>query len=180
MPAPSPSPAPSASWRLNVRALAALSALLVAGLGVAVAAWAVQASRGRSILLTQAREIAAKPVDAEIRAREMMLAHMRFAIENRSVYGLVFGDALGEIEEDGVQALGAGYYGCFAAVVGELARAGRLRSPDPHLVSQTLWAGCHGLVALLIVKPEFGWRPIDELTEAMADTLMRGALNRAV
>ena len=128
------------------------------------------------VLLAQAREIAARPVDAEIRTRKMMLAHMRFALENRSVYGVVFGDAQGEIKEDGVQALGAEYYSCFAAVVGELAKAGRLRQTDTHLVAQTLWAGCHGLVALLIVNPDFGWRPIDELTEAMADTLMQGAL----
>jgi hypothetical protein len=32
------------------------------------------------------------------------------------------------------------------------------------------------LVTLLILNPDFGWMPVDELTEAMAETLLAGAL----
>ena len=134
------------------------------------------AANAISVLLGHAREIAARPIDPAIRAREMMAAHMRFALENRSAYAVVFGEAQAEIREGGAHSLGVEYYQCFAGVVGELARQGRLRREHPHAVAQTMWAGCHGLVTLLILNPDFGWMPVDELTEAMTETLMAGAL----
>jgi AcrR family transcriptional regulator len=130
-----------------------------------------------SQLLAQAREIAAEPVDPAIRARQMMAAHMGFALANRSAYSVVFGEAQAEIREGGAHSLGVDYYQCFAAVVGELARQDRLRAGrHPHAVAQIMWAGCHGLVTLLILNPDFGWMPVEELTEAMAETLLAGAL----
>jgi len=127
-------------------------------------------------LLTHAREIAAEPTDAADRAREMMSAHMDFALEHRSAYAVVFGGAQGELTETGVHSLGADYYSCFAGVISELARAGRLRAEHPHLVAQSLWAGCHGLVTLLITNPNFGWMRTEDLTRTLVDTMMNGAL----
>lgn len=129
-----------------------------------------------SVLLAHAREIAAQPIDPALRVRQMMAAHMAFALDNRSAYAVVFGEAQAEIKQGGAHSLGVEYYQCFAAVVAELAKQGRLRNLHPHAVAQVMWAGCHGLVTLLILNPDFGWKPADELVETMAETLMSGAL----
>jgi AcrR family transcriptional regulator len=53
--------------------------------------------------------------------------------------------------------------------------AGKFRGPDTELISQTLWAGVHGVTSLLITKNEgFPWVPKDQLIESVVETLVRG------
>jgi hypothetical protein len=50
---------------------------------------------------------------------------------------------------------------------------------DVDLMSQTMWAGVHGVVSLQIAKcndPWVDWRPIQKRIEAMLDTLLAGML----
>jgi hypothetical protein len=47
------------------------------------------------------------------------------------------------------------------------------------LVSQTLWAGVHGVISLNIAKskdPWVDWRPVRERAETMLDVALRGLL----
>ncbi len=55
--------------------------------------------------------------------------------------------------------------------------AGRLKSGDVELISQTLWAGCHGVTALLITVEDdcFPWVDHQKLIHSMVDTLVDGA-----
>jgi AcrR family transcriptional regulator len=57
--------------------------------------------------------------------------------------------------------------------------AGRFREElqDAELISQTLWASVHGVIALNIAKcsdPWVDWRPLDERAEMMLDVTLRG------
>ena len=65
-------------------------------------------------------------------------------------------------------------YAAYAGVVKEIAADGRLRSGDADTAAQALWAGCHGLVALMITRPNVDWAPADELTSLLLEGLLHG------
>jgi hypothetical protein len=60
-------------------------------------------------------------------------------------------------------------------VVTDVAAEGHLRG-DPKTAAQTLWAGIHGVVSLMITKPYFDWVGREALTRSMIDTLIAGLL----
>jgi AcrR family transcriptional regulator len=59
------------------------------------------------------------------------------------------------------------------------ARCFREELLDPELISQTLWAGIHGVISLNIAKckdPWVDWRSLNERAEMMLDVTLRGLL----
>jgi AcrR family transcriptional regulator len=69
----------------------------------------------------------------------------------------------------------------FAAMEGRIAEglaSGALRSASgsAHGSAQALWAAIHGLVALLLAYPDFGWVPLDELITVHTDMLLDGLI----
>jgi hypothetical protein len=48
--------------------------------------------------------------------------------------------------------------------------AGRIPQRDPELAAMVLWAGVHGIAALLISLPEFPWPPRAKMVRAMIDS----------
>jgi len=122
-------------------------------------------------------EISARPIDPVVRVRMMLDAYMDFALQNSNAYQLVFCAHIGMISEAKAEAameLGDRCFEKFSAVVAEIAASGRLRTGSAKSAAQTLWAGCHGLVALLITKPDFDWAPSEELRRVMLDGLLHG------
>ncbi|MBS1853706.1 MAG: TetR/AcrR family transcriptional regulator [Acidobacteria bacterium] len=58
----------------------------------------------------------------------------------------------------------------------------RAELSDADLISQTLWAGVHGVISLQIAKCNDGWvdwRPMPERSETMLDVMLRGLLKEA-
>ena len=129
-------------------------------------------------LLTINTELSAQPIDAVSRVRLMLDAYMSFALENPNAYLLVFcAPATGAISlerQAATQGLGERCFEKFAGVVHEIAADGRLRTGTAQSAAQALWAGCHGLVSLLIVKSGFHWAPAAELQAVMLDSLLYG------
>ena len=64
----------------------------------------------------------------------------------------------------------------FLSIVSDFHALGLSASGDLMLTAQTLWAGLHGLVALLIARPAFSWVERDLLIAAHVRMLRRGAL----
>ncbi len=64
----------------------------------------------------------------------------------------------------------------FRDMIGEYQSAGLTVLDDTLLITQTLWAGLHGLVSLLIARPEFPWIEREALINAHIAMLRRGAL----
>lgn len=68
----------------------------------------------------------------------------------------------------------------FRDIVGEYQAAGLTVLDDAQLATQTLWAGLHGLVSLLIARAEFPWVERETLIAAHIAMLRRGALKSAL
>lgn len=117
-----------------------------------------------------------RPIPAGEKVRAILEAYMKFGFENPNAYRLVFLTRPQEAQEGAesvAQRLGKEVYDRFEACVTQLAEEGRLKT-DPKVAGQTLWAGCHGIVALVITKPYFDWAPRSALAQTMLDTLFEG------
>jgi len=131
-------------------------------------------------LIAQNDAIAAKTRDPLDRVREMLDAYMQFGLDNPNAYQLVFATPPGALSEEKVAAmyaLGKRCYEPFREAVEAIGAAGRLRCADVDLVGETLWAGTHGLVSLLLTQPRFDWTATPQKMKAqMLDSLFNGLL----
>jgi AcrR family transcriptional regulator len=118
------------------------------------------------------------------RIRQCCRKYAQFALAYPNHYRLTFMTPLPlePTEEELQQKKGTPEYDAYALVqllVTMAAQEGALREPHPDidLMTQTLWAGIHGVIALEIV---FGcdkwtpWKPLPERTEAMINALGYG------
>ena len=130
-------------------------------------------------VLTQSEAIAAGPGDAKERVRRVLLAHMQFALKNKTAYEVVFCDGARAISKHKgrTRELCERYYRVVADLVVELNKAGRLKHGSAHGVAQVLWTGCHGLVNYLITNPAFGYVEVDELLLLMVEGLVGGLID---
>lgn len=129
-------------------------------------------------LLERNSEIASKPMDAANRVKLMLDSYMRWGLDHPNAYELVFSNvrhiSAVMVDEATTADLGAQCYEIFSGVVREIAAEGRLRTGTADSAAQALWASCHGVVALMVNRPNFGWAPTDELLEVTLDGLMYG------
>ncbi len=128
-------------------------------------------------LLERNRAIAVKPVDAVVRVRMMLEAYMRWGLAHPNAYHLVYCAprpvSAGEWPEETVR-LSSESYEIFSGVVREIAAAGRLRTGTQDSATLALWMSCHGVVALLIARPDYELVPAEELIKTTLDGLMHG------
>lgn len=130
-------------------------------------------------LLALNNEIAALPLSPVERARLMLRAYVEFALRNPNAYRLIFctpapSSATGRAPFG--KDIGMRSAERFLGVVREIAAEGRLKTGDPKAVHQALWAACHGLVSLLITRPDMDWASSSELTMVLVDGLLFGLI----
>jgi AcrR family transcriptional regulator len=135
------------------------------------------------LALAKQFEKIARETDPVARIRKTGEAYARFGLEHPNHYKLMFmtphppypatesPNEKGNPEEDA--------YAFLVTSVAEAIGQGRFRKElkDPHLVSQVVWSGVHGIVALEIAKCNddwIDWSPMKKRIELMIDTLMRG------
>lgn len=84
----------------------------------------------------------------------------------------------GFLEKTGDRPMLAGQavFAVFVEMVGEVHAQGIMAGDDVMAVTQSLWAGLHGLVSLLIARPEFPWVEREALIATHVAMLRRGAL----
>lgn len=82
------------------------------------------------------------------------------------------------LEKTGGKPMAAGkeVFHVFVEMVGELHAGGLMAGDDVMAATQSLWAGLHGLVSLLIARPEFPWVDRGPLIATHVAMLRRGAL----
>ena len=109
----------------------------------------------------------------------MMAAYMEYANEHPNSYAVLIEDAQREIadSDDSARDLVSEHHRTFLGVVLELADQGRLRGVKAHVVAQTLWAGCHGVISLIRSNPKLRWAPYEQLRDTMIDGLFRGLVD---
>jgi AcrR family transcriptional regulator len=126
-------------------------------------------------LLERNREITAKKLDAVVTVRMMLETYMRWGLEHPNSYQLVYSAPRpSSTWPEDTRDLSIQCYEIFAKLVREIAAAGRLRLGDGDSVAQALWMSCHGVVALMIVRPDFNWASRDALIQVTLDGLMHG------
>ena len=114
----------------------------------------------------------------EVVLRRLMEAYVDFGFENPNAYRLTYLTRPVEARDgaqSAAQMLGGELFKSFEAIVEQAAFAGRLRG-DAKASAQTLWAGSHGIVSLMITKPYFDWVDRRVLTATMLDALFIGLL----
>jgi len=114
------------------------------------------------------------PVD---RLRLMGHAYVRFGLENPEAYRVLFLSAnkIGVRDFDAEQLMELTCFGKLVATVAACIDAGRIRPGDPFTVACTVWVALHGLVSLLITRPDFPWPDVD-LTSELIEMTMHGVL----
>lgn len=130
-------------------------------------------------LAAQNAEIAALPSDPVARTRLMLEAYIRFGLANPHVYQLVLLGSPGRLEPEHAEALsgvGRRPLEIFSSVVAMAHASGRVKGDDPAAAAQALWAGVHGLVTLLITRPNVGWAPRETLTRLIVDSMFDGLI----
>ena len=112
------------------------------------------------------------------RLRRMMQAYVDFGFANPNAYRLIYMTRPVELRHGALSAaqeLGGSLYRSFEQVVEDAEAEGRLRG-DARTTAQALWAGCHGVVSLVITKPYFDWVEHEALVAALMDGLFAGLM----
>ena len=112
---------------------------------------------------------------------ETLKTYVDFAIANPDAYRVAFmlentDNALRHEAKTQSASAGQEAFEAFLSIVSDFHALGLSASGDLMLTAQTLWAGLHGLVALLIARPAFSWVERDLLIAAHVRMLRRGAL----
>ncbi len=111
--------------------------------------------------------------------RRIASSYVRFGIDNPEHYRIMFmghhDHTPEQYADDRVIDRGA-----FASIISLVERGvdtGVLRADmDPGVLAWALWSGVHGLVALLVAKPNMPGPPVEQRIDALVDVLLRGAL----
>jgi hypothetical protein len=128
-------------------------------------------------LLVQNRDIAGRPLDAVVRTKMILDAYMRWGLEHENAYQLVYcsrGPVTTDPTPERTAELSRQCYEAFSGVVREVAASGRLRTGSADSAAQASWMACHGVVALLISRPNFEWVDREELMQVALDGILHG------
>jgi len=122
-----------------------------------------------------------QPADPVERLKRGLLIYIKFGLENPHHYRATFMMPLPEgfshekykqPDSPGMQA-----FDFLRRCVFDCIGAGKFRKVDPELVSQTFWAGIHGVTSLLITHDKgFPWVGREQVMHSMVDTLVEGVL----
>ena len=121
--------------------------------------------------------------------REAVAAGLRiyldFGLENPEAYRVAFMiegphgrvAVAGPVDESDVSVPGHTAFDILRRMIADLHRRGLGAGDDPERMAQSVWAGMHGLVSLLIARPGFPWAEREALVAGhvrmLADMAMR-------
>ena len=108
-----------------------------------------------------------------------METYIRFGLEHPDHYVVTFILKDAPYEKTGSRETRKGKAGqqCFGdmrSIVRRCMEQGKIKNADLEETSQALWAGIHGLTALLITQPGFPFAERDRLIKRTIDILVRG------
>jgi AcrR family transcriptional regulator len=107
--------------------------------------------------------------------RSGLREYVYFGLKHPSQYEIVFITPLPvNVESNFEESNGRVAFDTMRTVIGECVAANLLKSDDVELISQTLWAGIHGVTALLIQHGGFPFVERERLVDSVIDTLIAG------
>jgi AcrR family transcriptional regulator len=115
------------------------------------------------------------------RLRRGLQAYIKFGLENphhyRATFMMPVPEGVDHHHKESETDMGMQAFDFLRHAVSDCISSKKLREVDPEVVSQTLWAGIHGLTSLLIIKCDhFPFVATDKLIHSMTDTLISGGL----
>jgi AcrR family transcriptional regulator len=111
--------------------------------------------------------------DALDRLRRGLRAYIEFGVTNPNHYVITF------VQGAFPCSAGSRCFGELMRGVGFAMEGGQIGDGDVVEVSQALWAGSHGVTALLITCPTFAFVERDRLVDRMLDILIEGVRKRS-
>jgi AcrR family transcriptional regulator len=107
--------------------------------------------------------------------RSGLREYIYFGLKHPTQYEIVFITPLPvKIEADFEETNGKVAFDTLRTVINECVSANLLKHGDVELISQTLWAGIHGVTSLLIQHGGFPFVEREKLVDSMIDTLISG------
>ncbi|HEY8563594.1 MAG TPA: TetR/AcrR family transcriptional regulator [Pyrinomonadaceae bacterium] len=107
--------------------------------------------------------------------RSGLREYVYFGLKHPSQYEIVFITPLPiQPEGDFEDSNGKIAFDTLRTVIGECVTANLLKHKDIELISQTLWAGIHGVTSLLIQHGSFPFVEREKLIDSVIDTLISG------
>jgi AcrR family transcriptional regulator len=136
--------------------------------------------------LAQVLQSAAMPVDPVQRIRFIGQTYVEFGLQYPNHYKLMFmtPHPPARLNEQDREIKGnpeSDAYALLKLTVEQAIASGRFREglTDPDLISQTLWAAVHGVIALHVAKSDdawVDWRPVQQRVDLMLDVTLHGLL----
>ena len=107
--------------------------------------------------------------------RSGLREYIHFGLKHPSQYEIVFITPLSiSVEKEFDETNGRIAFDTMRTVVAECISANLLKHNDIELISQTLWAGIHGVTSLLIQHGGFPFVEREKLIDSVIDTLISG------
>ena len=107
--------------------------------------------------------------------RSGLREYVHFGLKHPSQYEIVFITPLpNKAESEFDESNGRVAFDTMRGVIAECVAANLLRTNDVELVSQTLWAGIHGVTSILIKHEHFPFVERNQLIDSVIDTLITG------
>jgi AcrR family transcriptional regulator len=104
--------------------------------------------------------------------KEGLFIYVEFGLAHPNHYQLTF--LTRHPHESGENASGMRAFACLTTAVQACVDSGCLRDGNVQAVSQALWAGVHGVTALLIQHPDFPFVERRELIRRVIDSMVSG------
>ena len=142
------------------------------------------------LLIERITEIEKTVSDPLERVRRFGDAYARFGLENPDEYRLVFiGNNIPEsirkighrMPTDDPNRPGVGgalVFSRLVALLSQLEASGVELNYPPETCAELCWMGIHGVVAALIMKPDFPWSNRETLIQGMQDIVIKGILRQ--
>jgi AcrR family transcriptional regulator len=132
-----------------------------------------------SRLIIHLSRIFEQPGDPVDRLKRGLVAYVKFGLSNpqhyRATLMMPIPDGFDEKKYTQPDSPGIQAFDFLRRSVFDCVAADKFQSTDAELISQTLWAGVHGVTSLLITHCKgFPWVDHDDLTQSVVDTLIRG------
>lgn len=129
-----------------------------------------------SHVLTRIQELPGDPVE---RLKRGLVAYVKFGLENphhyRATFMMPIPEGFDEQKHSAADSAGMQAFDFLRRCVYDCIAAGKFRRVDAELISQTLWAGVHGVTSLLIIHCKgFPWVNTDQLIHSVIDTMIEG------
>jgi AcrR family transcriptional regulator len=110
--------------------------------------------------------------------RAGLRAYVEFGLKHPKHYEVTFmlplTEELGESEHEFAESLGQKAFDYLRGGVADCLASGEIEKGDVDLISQTLWAGIHGVTSLLIGHEGFPFVNKKKLVDSVIDTMLKG------